>query len=43
MFVKREKIFWKKQGIHKVWIKRESYWLFGFIPLYIKNTIVGRT
>ena len=44
MIVKREKYYVKYLGkyaykMSKQFIKRTSYWLFGIIPLYIKNEV----
>lgn len=40
MVVKREKIYKKKRSIYIDIYKRTSYWLFGIIPIFIKNEIV---
>lgn len=42
MIIKREKFYIKKDGLFTNLIKSESYWLFGFIPLFINHRIVER-
>ena len=42
MIIKREKFFTKKEGIFTDTYKKTSYWLFGIIPLYIKNEFIAR-
>ena len=45
MIVKREKYYtksWKRAyGYNSQKCKRTSYFLFGFIPVYIKNEVIG--
>lgn len=43
MIIKREKIITKKISIFKETYKRTSYWLFGIIPLYIKDEFIQRS
>ena len=42
MIIKREKIYIKKDGIFHNVIKCNSYWLLGFIPLFVNHTIIDR-
>lgn len=42
MIVCREKIYTKHVSIYREVRKRTSYWLFGIIPLYVKNEILNR-
>ena len=43
MIVKRERIYTKKESIYTYTYKRTSWWLFGVIPVFINNKILGRS
>lgn len=41
MIVKRQKIYKKKRSIYMDTYKVTSYWLFGFIPIFVNHELIS--